>query len=191
MKLNEIATPRTRLTDEEFEIAYNKLVQNEMSKEEIDEYSHGMVDAGMYPRTKNSLQFLLTRMHIVLHGEAPSGEAPERADVMFKDTKPIIDYVLRQGHLDEEDIEYHIGNAKEELATRKTRKEIEADEAEAYALRRDAYYRMYDYYRANKDSMPKKFVQDVARYKEDLTDAVASGLSPEKAFAPYISKYSS
>lgn len=186
MRLNEIAPPRPRLTDEEFEIAYDKLIQTEMSKDEINEYSHIVFDAGMYPRSKNSLQFLLTRMHIVLHGEAPSGETPERADMMFKDTKPIIDYVLRQGHLDAEDIEYHIGEARTELATRKTKKEIEADKAEQRAHRKDAYDRMYAYYRANKASMPKKFVANVAMYKERLTDAVASGLSPEQAFAQYI-----
>ena len=79
MRLDEIAShPRTLLTDEEFEIAYNKLVQNEMSKDDINEYSHTMFDEGRYPRSKDSLQFLLTRMHIVLHGEAPSGETPER-----------------------------------------------------------------------------------------------------------------
>ena len=186
MRLNEIAPPRSRLTDEEFEIAYDKLVQNEMSKDEINEYSHIVVDAGMYPRTKNSLQFLLTRMHIVLHGEAPSGETPERADKMFKDTKPIIDYVLRQGHLDKEDIDYHIDNAKEELASRPTKAEIEAAEAEQRAATEDAYNRMYDYYRANKASMPKKFVKDAARYKEALTNAVAGGLTPEQAFAQYM-----
>ena len=76
-----------------------------MSKEEIADFAREMVESGRYPRTVESLRFILNRMHIVLHGVAPEGETQSRADVMFRDTQPIINYVLSRGDLDEEDIQ--------------------------------------------------------------------------------------
>lgn len=184
MKLYEVAPVDDeyrvtgRLSDEEFEIAYNKLSQNEMSREEIMDFSKEMVETGRYPRTVRSLYFLMSRMHIILHGIAPEGETETTAEVMFQDTKPIVDYVLKRGDLDEEDVQHHIGQAREELATR-PKKETK----EEYAARLDkAQKDMFAYYKANKARMPK----NVVAHKEEIVQSIMQGLSPEEAFQRYM-----
>lgn len=176
MKLFEIVDPNQervtgRLSDEEFEVAYNKLQQNEMSKEEIADFAREMVESGKYPRSVESLKFLLSRMHIILHGIAPEGETQNRAEVMFRDTQPIINYVLKRGDLDEEDIRYHLGHAREELANRPPPKaKITPDQARQM---------MSDYYMANRDRIPKRAVQ----YRDQIIQDIIGGASPEEAFS--------
>lgn len=162
-----------RLGPEEFELAYNKLAQNEMSKEEIRDFAREMVESGRYPRSANSLIFLLSRMHIILHGVAPEGETQNRADVMFRDTKPIIDYVIQRGDLDMEDIEQNIGDAKEELASRPIIRKVKKEEA----LRM-----MSEYYKANKERIPR----NIQQYREQIVQAIMNGVSPEQAFAQFM-----
>lgn len=178
MRLFEIMeTPppvRGRLTDEELRVAYDKLIRNEMSKEEIADFARDMVEKGEYPRTVGSLIFVLSRMHIILHGIAPEGETQNRADIMFRDTRPIIDYVLRRGDLDEEDIQYHLGHAREELASRPSpRAKIRPE---------DARKMMSDYYRNNRNMMPKNITQ----YREQIIQDILNGVPVEQAFSKYI-----
>lgn len=179
MKLFELLDPQQelvtgRLTDEEFSLAYNKLVQNEMSKEEIKNFARDMVAEGRYPRSEQSLIFLMSRMHIILHGLAPEGETQNRADVMFRDTQPIINYVLKRGELDEEDIRYHIGQAREELANRPPpRVKIKPE---------DARKMMSDFYMANKDTLPR----NIGQQRNQIIQDIINGMSAEEAFSKYM-----
>lgn len=177
MRLVELQEPDERirrpLGEEEFELAYNKLVQNEMSKEEIRDFARDMVESGRYPRSVESLVFLLSRMHTILHGIAPEGETQARADVMFRDTRPMIDYVLRRGDLDMEDIEYNIGQAKEELAARPVVKKVKRDEA---------LQMMAEFYNANRELIRP----EARQHRDEIVQAIMNGASPEQAFAPYM-----
>ena len=160
-----------RLTDDELGLAYEKLRQNEMSKEEIHDWSRQQVEDGRYPRSPESLKFVLSRMHIILHGVAPEGESPNRADVMFRDTQPIINFVLSKGELDEEDIQMHIGHAREELAQRQPPK--------AKLKREDALRMMADYYKEHRDILPN----NIAKFRDQIVNSILGGMTPDQAFS--------
>lgn len=163
-----------RLGDDELGVAYEKLRRSEMSKEEINQFAHEMVEQGRYPRSPESLKFVMSRMHIILHGIAPQGETQSRADVMFRDTKPIINYVLKRGELDQEDIDYHIGEARKELAERPPPK-VKVKPEEARKM-------MSDFYRENKANLPPTITQA----REQIIQDIMNGDTAEEAFAKHM-----
>lgn len=156
-----------RLSDEELFIAYDRLKQSEMSKEEIDEYAATMAEMGDFMRTAASAQFILNRMHILLHGKAPDGETQQRAETMFAIPRAMFDFVIRQGDLSEQDLHYHVEEAKKELANRPV------------TIKRDqAIEIMSQYYQQNKQMLPK----DIAQHRDQIIDRLMSGMSPQQAF---------
>ena len=157
-----------RLTDEELFLAYDKLMQGEMTKEEIKEFATTMADQGDFMRTPASAEFILSRMHILLHGQAPHGETQARAETMFAIPRSMFDFVIRQGDLSEEDLHYHIDQAKQELASRAVK-----------INREQAVQIMSDYYRQNKDSLPK----DIVNHRDQIIDNLINGMLPQQAFS--------
>lgn len=174
---NSIDEPATtgKLSYEQMKMAYDKLKQTQLTKEEIADLAQQFADQGDYARTKDSAIFLLSRMHILLHGIAPEGETKERANTMFKISNNMKQFVLDQGDLDMEDINYHIGEAVKELQTRKTVSKLNKE---------DATRVMVDYYKAN-----KAMISDQVRHyltRQDIVQNIMNGQSPEEAFQPFM-----
>lgn len=107
----------TKLTDKHFNIAYNLVVKNELDKDVIKDLSKVMYESEEYDRTNNSAEFLLSRMHILVHGLAPHGETERRAETMFTIPETMIDYANKKGL----DTVFNISYAREELKNRPVR----------------------------------------------------------------------
>ena len=165
MRLNDLqpAKQRPRLQDEHFQKAFELVKDQELDKKEIAELAHDIGETDEYDRTKASAELLLARMHILVHGVAPYGETQKRAEEFLTISQSMVDFANRMGY----DTLYNIDHAREELKNRPVR--IPRDEAAQL---------VWDYYRKNKDFLPKT----VGQHKEELTDKVASGVSVEDVF---------
>lgn len=164
-----------KLSDDQMKMAYDKLIQRELTKEEISDLSQQFADQGDYARTKNSAIFLLSRMHILLHGIAPEGETKERANTMFKISDHMKKFVINQGDLDLEDINYHIGEAAKELQTRKVRTKLNQE---------DATRIMVDFYQKHKANISNEVRHYLKR--QDIIKDIMNGKTPEEAFQQYM-----
>ena len=114
------------------------------------------------------MNFLLNRMHILIHGKAADGVSAARADKWFKISQPMIHYVISRGDLDQEDINDNIAHAKTELADRSPPR--------PNIRRADALKTLSQYYIANKDNLPR----DLDR--EAIVQDILNGLTAEEAF---------
>ena len=152
-----------RLTDKHFELAFNAVKNQELEKEEIADLSRELADTEQYGRSKDSANFILNRMHILVHGVAPGGETERRAETMFGIPKTMIDFANRKGI----DTDYNIEHAREELRNRPSR-----------IKRPEAMKIMSDYYMANKATLPKS----VKGQREEIIGRLMQGMAPEQAF---------
>lgn len=154
------------LNDTHFEMAFNAIKNKELDKAGIKDLAKEFGESDKFDRTADSAEFVLSRMHILIHGLAPHGETQNRAETMFTIPKTMIDFANRKGLDTFENIE----RAKIDLKGRP----IKRKQPEATKM-------MADYYKANKDKLPK----DIAKQRENLIKDIMSGLSPEEAFARY------
>lgn len=152
-----------RLSDQQMQLAFNAVRRQELDKAEIADLARQFEENDVYGRTKESAEFLLTRMHILVHGLAPHGETERRAETMFRIPNTMIDYANRKGI----DTVYNIEHAREELRNRPVRRK-----------RPEAKKMMFDYYKANKADLPK----NINQYREEIVDRLMQGISPESAF---------
>ena len=107
----------TRLTDTHFQIVYDLIIEKELDRDEIKDLSNELNEGDEYDRTNNSAEFLLARMHILVHGLAPHGETERRAETMFTIPDTMIDFANRKGL----DTVFNIEYAREELKDRPIR----------------------------------------------------------------------
>lgn len=152
-----------RLTDTHFNLAYNAVKREELDKAEINDLAKELADHEEYGRSADSAQFVLNRMHILVHGVAPHGETEKRAETMFSIPKTMVQFANEKGL----DTDFNIEHAREELRNRPAR-----------VKRPEAMKMMSDYYMKNKDSLPK----NVRDYREDIIELIMKGTSPELAF---------
>ena len=154
----------TRFTDEQLELVYGKIKDEEFDKDEISDLAQELEESDDFGRTKESAKFALTRMHILIHGIAPDGETERRAETMFTIPNTMNEFAARKGIDTFENIE----RAREELKHRPVR-----------VKREDAKEMMLDYYHENKDWLPK----DIAKDREDIIDSIMNGDDPDEAFS--------
>lgn len=170
MKLQDIAEnyqdTGKALTDAQLEMAFKAIKNEELDKAEIDDLAKQFEESETFGRTRGSAQFLLNRMHILVHGLAPYGETERRAETMFAIPQSMIEFADRKGI----DTVYNIKNAREELKNRPVR-----------IKRPEATNMMFDYYKANKNSLRK----DVGEHREQIINDIMGGKSPEEAFAQF------
>lgn len=153
----------TRFTDAQFELAYRAVSKAEMTKEEINDAAQMLAERDEFGRSKASAEFVLTRMHILVHGLAPIGETEKRAETMFTIPRTMIQFAQRKGLDVYDNIEY----AREELKTRPVR-----------VKRPEAVRLMADYYNANKHSLPR----GIATHREEIINLIMNGTPPAEAF---------
>lgn len=151
------------LSDAQLQQAYDAVIQRELDKSEIADLAKQFGESDAYGRTSDSAAFLLSRMHILVHGLAPHGETEHRAEVMFQIPKRMIDFANRHGL----DTLYNIEAAREELRSRPVRVKQPV-----------ALEMMAAYYKANKDRLPK----DIAKHREEIVARLMNGATPEEAF---------
>lgn len=157
---------RGRLTDEHFELAFKAVRGDEKTKEEISDLATELSEHEKYGRSKASADFILNRMHILVHGVAPHGETERRAETMFTIPKTMIEFANKKGL----DTDFNIEHAREELRNRPAR-----------IKRPEAMKVMSDYYMKNKDSLPK----DIRQHRDAIITDLMTGQPPEKVFAKY------
>lgn len=167
MKLSQITeqygnTGRA-LSDAQLQLAYDAVIHHELDKAEIADLAKQFGEGDAYGRTSDSAAFLLSRMHILVHGVAPLGETEHRAETMFQIPNKMIEFANRKGL----DTLYNIEAAREDLRTRPVR-----------VKRPAALEIMAAYYKANKDRMPR----DIASHREEIVDRLMNGAKPEEAF---------
>jgi hypothetical protein len=110
-----------QLSDTHYDIAYNAVIKKELDKDEIKDLCVELNEGDEYDRNENSAEFLLSRMHILVHGIAPHGETQNRAETMFNICDKMIDYANRKGL----DTMFNIELAKVDLADRPIRVKYE------------------------------------------------------------------
>lgn len=169
--INEDFSPemRKRLGDAQFQMAYNAVSREELTREDIKELARQFEESEVYGRTAGSAEFVLNRMHILVHGTAPIGETESRAETMFNIPETMIKFAERQGI----DAFGNIELAKIDLAERP--KKVKQDVATQM---------MADYYRMNKQFLPK----NISQFRTDIIRDIMTGTSPEVAFNKYTGK---
>lgn len=110
-----------QLSDTHYDIAFNAVIKKELDKDEIKDICLELNEGEEYDRNEHSAEFLLSRMHILVHGLAPHGETQNRAETMFNICDKMIDYANRKGL----DTLFNIGLAKVDLADRPIRVKYE------------------------------------------------------------------
>lgn len=150
-----------QLTDTHYDIAYNLIVEKELDRDEIKDLAKELNESDIYDRNDNSAEFLLSRMHILVHAIAPHGETETRAETMFTICSKMINYANRRGL----DTVFNIEFARIELKDRPIRIKYE-----------DVKKLVCDYY----FSMPKSSRPNVDR--DEVIAKVMEGTAIEEAF---------
>ncbi len=155
------------LTDAHYLQALNSIKNKELDKSEVLDLSRDFAESDKWDRTGPAAEFVLSRMHILIHGSAPGGETQARAETMFGIPQKMVDFAEKQGY----DTFENIKKAKVDLEGRPVRvKEPRAREL------------MAQYYRDNKERMPK----NIAMHRDDLIKSIMTGMKPEEAYAQFI-----
>ena len=155
-----------RLADQQMEMAHKAIVKKELDKAEIKDLAKQFEESEAFGRTAGSSEFLLSRMHILIHGLAPHGETESRAETMFNIPKTMVEFANKKGIDTFENIE----KAKVDLKGRPRKVKLEA-----------AKKMMADFYKANKDKLSK----NITKYREDIIKDIMAGGEPAKVFATY------
>lgn len=155
-----------RLTDDQFQLAYNLVKREEMDKSQIRNAAAELSETEGFGRTVASAEFVLSRMHILVHGLAPHGETQNRAETMFTIPETMVKFAQRQGY----DVFENIERAKRDLKDRPVR-----------VKEQDAKQMMVQYYQANKDRLPK----NISQHRENIILDIMAGGKPEEVFAKY------
>ena len=150
------------LNDKHYNIAYKLMIKKELDKDEIVDLAKELNESDEYDRTDNSAMFLLSRMHILVHGLAPHGETEARAETMFTICEKMIDYANRKGL----DTMFNIELAHDELKSRPVR-----------INRETAKKILFAHYSENKNTLSKTID------RESVIERLMNGVAVEEAFA--------
>jgi hypothetical protein len=155
-----------RLHNVHFELAYNAVKKEVLTIQDIKELAKIMEQNEAFDRTVGSAIFILTRMHILVHGMAPYGVTEKSAEEFFKSSKPMENFVETKGI----DVDKSMLTARAEL---KTRPVLVNKDVAAQAV--------WDYYRANKSNLPRNIIN----HKNNIMALVMQGIKPVEAFARF------
>jgi len=170
MKLTDISEDAgKRLPPELLKKAFGAIKHREFDWAEILDLSSEFGEADDYSRTVGSAKFLLSRMHVLVHGIVPHGVSQGSEKLFFRVSQSMIDFVNEE--IGSEEAAANIDRARAELAARPDP-----------ITQNEATRMMFDYYKANKANLPA----NIAKHREDLIKDIMAGLTPEEAFARYI-----
>jgi hypothetical protein len=155
----------SRITNDQIDLAFTKL-EKELSKEEVFDAAVELEKSETFGRSRGSAEFLLARMHILVHGIAPEGETERRAETMFTISENLIQWANDRGL----DTDFNIEYAREELKNRPVR--IKYDDAKAL---------LSEHYFANKTDLPKT----ISNYRKEILELIMNGTPASEAFAQF------
>ena len=157
------------LTDQHYEAAYKAIKQKLLDKDEIKNLSIEMSETELFrktDKTHNSAEFLLNRMHILIHERVPEGESQSRAQTMFNIPEKMIRFAEAHGH----DAAVSVRRAEEEMKTRKVKYTLQSARTVVTAHLKDHPGEYPQYYYTMLNSVAKE---------------VMGGKSPEEALAKF------
>jgi len=153
-----------QLNDNHYQTAYKLTIKKELDRDEIKDLSKELNESDEYDRNGNSAEFLLSRMHILVHGLAPHGETEARAETMFTICGKMIDFANRMGL----DTIFNIELARFELKNRPV--QINRETAKRI---------MVNFYHDNKDSLSIEYIRT---RRETIIAQLMMGVTVEEAF---------
>lgn len=156
----------SRLSDEQFQMAYDLVRKNELDKAEIKELAKELSEKEGFGRSNNSADFVLNRMHVLVHGLAPHGETEARAETMFTIPETMKAFAKKKGI----DVFDSIQKAKLDLKNRPKK----VDQKTATAA-------MSEYYKAHKATLPK----NISNFREEIIKDIMAGEEVAAVFGKY------
>jgi hypothetical protein len=161
------------ISAEDMEHVYNALKK----KGELDQRDVGPLAAELadeydaFSRTKGSAEFIINRMHVLMHGMAPTGYTEHSAETFMQPARPLIAFMRNKGHDTQEAIYQAQEEAKERVAKLKREPAIKA---------------VIDYYRQIKSSLTPQQDRIVRASKEQLTQAMMAGNKIDVVFSQVL-----
>ena len=177
MKLFEILNERdtqvdgTKLTDQHFDLAYKYVKNSELDINEIADISVELASHEEFDRSKDSAKFILTRLHILVHGIAPQGINEKTASEWFKASKAMNNYARSKGH----DVEENLVKARAELKHRKTRAKVNKPTAKKI---------MIDFYNNHRDALVPQ--NEISKHRNQIEKDIMDGKGADIAFRTYF-----
>lgn len=165
-----------KLPQELLEVAYEAILPTELSFDEIKDLAKELVDNDRWGnRTVGSAKFVLTRMHVLVHGMAPYDISERSAEQMFIPPRTMEDFVETKGI----DVDSQISAARAEIKRRPKKLKKKA----ALTLFRDYAHENPDMW-----ELIKPTVSGSANYinRNRLIDLLMAGESPEDAFKHFM-----
>lgn len=178
MKLFEIAEERTeqfhkKWSDEDLKLLLSDVARSEFSKEEMNQMALEFAEkyAERLGRTKAGISQILMQLHMVVYGKFPDGVIvyPGKWQSV---SKRMIDFAVQNGY---REAVRNIESAQVDMAKRIERKKSKLKEPDAIA-------KMSEYYKANRDTLPK----DIVKRRKDIIQSMMDGLSVEEAFGRFM-----
>ena len=163
---------RKRLSDTHFDLAFNAVKKEELDFSEIKELAKEVQEHESYDRTVGSAIFVLTRMHILIHGSAPYGLTEKSAETFFQPSGPMNKFAEAKGI----DVGENVRRARIDLKNRTPK----ITNAEAGSM-------VAQWWKENKERLGH--MRDaILRAKDEIISDVMAGLTPDEAANRHITE---
>lgn len=177
MKLNEIANEEPELdsrhgkrwSDQELEPLFNEVRRTTMSKEEARDIAAMAAEKYGLDRTPTGIYQMLIQLHAIIHGHMPEGVI-----IYPGNWQQVAGQAIRFAQKKGIDVVENIKAARRDMDERVAR-------ARAKVKRPEALQLMSDFYRQNKDSLPR----DIVQHREEIVDAIMNGEPVADVFAKF------
>ena len=175
MKLNDILNEADNahgISTEDMEHVFKALDKRQpMERMEVKALAKDLADAGEFSRNVNSAEFVVNRMHVLVHGIAPYGETENRAEKLFNASGPLVAFLKGKGY----DVDENLKNAREELKNRPV------------TMKRDhAKQLMVQHWNDVKRELKPKQAKAITAAREHIIDYIAGGMKPVEAFSKVL-----
>lgn len=159
------------ISTEDMEMVFKRVEPKELYKEDIADIANELAEDSEFGRNKASAEFLLNRMHVLIHGIAPHGETQNRAEKMFNASRPLIDFINKKGY----DVDGNLEKARIELANRLVK-----------VKRPEALKRVAEYFKNIKEKITKEEADVFRKNKENIVKDIMNGIEPAEAFKKVV-----
>lgn len=142
--------------------------RGELDKSEVKPLAAELVDEhGGYSKNAGSAQFVINRMHTIMHGMAPLGVSEQNAEQFMTPARPLIAFMSEKGYNPEEAINIARDEARTRIARMKRPPAVKA---------------VMDYYRQIKSSLDPRQDKRIRANREQLIKAMMGGNKVDVVF---------
>jgi hypothetical protein len=181
--MNERSEITVTITDEQWQMCIEKMLDtnngNLLSNDDIVQISQELADSEEFGRSANSAWFSINRLHMLVYGAPALDITERRALTLFDNCETAKSFVEAYG-LTTEEIDYNMAQARAEMARRV------AEQQRLVELRRNAARINFQYWKENKDQYNKRAQEALRAHRDDIVEAIGSGVPVEEAYAQYI-----